>query len=158
MYLKQNYCHRILQKHNRLHFLKFEVSPHHAKRRDAIVCNWPVAMNRLVCDTLATRCDCRRRAATHCNWDERVESHRVAAAMNRAVWTLLRLAATHCDCVNIAKFVIKQQVHFWVGPLAKNRRASQPVAVSRSVCGSQNFCRGTSVIHFNWQLLSVSLS
>ena len=39
----------------------------HTKRRDAIVCNWPVAENRLVCDTLATRCDCRRRSATHCN-------------------------------------------------------------------------------------------
>ena len=57
----------------------------HTKRCNAIVWKWPVAVNRLVCDTLATRCDCRRRSATHCNWKEHVESRCVAVAVNCAV-------------------------------------------------------------------------
>ena len=57
----------------------------HTKRRDAIVCNWSVAKNRLVCDTLAKRCDCRdgrRLTATEMNM-----FNRVAVAVIRAVST-----------------------------------------------------------------------
>ena len=44
---------------------------------------------------------------------------------------------------------------FKVEPVAKNRRASQSVVASRSVCEGQNFCRSASATHCNWQFLLV---
>ena len=44
---------------------------------------------------------------------------------------------------------------FKVGPVADNRRASQSVVASRSVCDGQNFCRSASATHCNCQFLLV---
>ena len=82
---------------------------------DAIVCNWPVAKNRLVCDTLATHCDCLRLNATEMTMSNRVGAcafrmHPVAEyrhappsiAASRSVCCSQKFcrsaSATHCSC------------------------------------------------------------
>ena len=88
--------------------LQSDLSLAHTKRRDAMRLSATGQLQWIawcVIDTLATRCDCRRRSPTHRKWDLHVQSRRVAFAVNRSVRAILRRAMTHCNFVIILKFI-----------------------------------------------------